>query len=304
MQDSDLPEEITIYTSVIAGDFVRLKGQDVKKGRTIFKPGRRLLVHDVAMLAALGEKEPQVYRKPRIAILSTGDELVDLQDPLTPGKIRDSNSYALQAAILRTGGEPILLGISPDDPEVLRSKLRKGLEKSVDLLLTTAGVSMGAYDYVREVIVEQGEVSFWKVNLRPGKPLLVGTFRRKPVIGLPGNPVSVAVTFELFVRPALEKMLGLKGDSVHRVKVSMEHEVVSDGRESFLRAKIRWEADGYRATLTGSQDSGVLSSMVHANALVRVPAGLKRIESGRMVDAWILDGAIVPLMDEVKKRYE
>jgi molybdopterin molybdotransferase len=284
-----LPAYVDVMASANPGDHVRSRGQDVRAGTMVLQTGTRLRPQDIGMLAALGIAMPNVYRQPRLAIFSAGDELLEIDQPLLPGHIRDANGYALAAAATALGAIPIRLEIAPDKIEAVVDRLDLAVEEGVDLIVTSAGVSMGTYDYVRTAVETYGELTFWRVNIRPGKPLVFGKYRDVPFLGLPGNPVSALVTFEIFVRPALERLSGARKMGCLKTKAHMLHAFESDGRESYLRARITWDGDEYKARLTGSQDSGVLSSLVAANALVVVPAGVKAVNAGDILEAWILN---------------
>jgi len=240
------------------------------------------------LLAMLGIANVQVHKKPRVALLSSGDELLEINSPLTTGKIYDSNSYALAALIENAGAEVLRLGVAKDTHESVKGLFQKAINENVDLIISSAGVSVGAFDYVKEVIESQGQLDFWRVNMRPGKPLAFGKYQDKSFIGLPGNPVSAFVGFEVFVRPVLEKLRGQLDGSRLTVKVRCAKEIESDGRESYLRAKIHEENGVYIAELTGHQGSGNLLSLVQADALLIIPAGVKCVPVGQEVDALLL----------------
>jgi molybdopterin molybdotransferase len=236
----------------------------------------------------LGVAKVSVFRLPRIVILSTGDELVPVESPLQPGKIHDSNAYTLSALIARDGGEAVYLGIVPDREESVRKILETAVESEADLILSSAGVSVGAFDFVRTVVQQDGKLDFWRVNMRPGKPLAFGNFQGVPFIGLPGNPVSAFVGYEVFVRPAISRLAGLLNISRNRIRATISHEIQSDGRESYLRAVVKIQDGRWFAKLTGHQGSGNLLSLVQANALLIIPSGVKSLPSGADVDAWLL----------------
>lgn len=285
----ELPERVNIFRAVKEGDYVRPRGQDVTAGQQVMSPGIRLRPQDVGMLAMVGVTHAPVYRRPRVAVLSTGDELAALGETLQPGQIYDSNTYALLAQVETTGAEAVNLGIARDKEAVIRARLDETAGQEVDLILSSAGVSVGAFDYVRTVVETHGGLDFWRVNMRPGKPLAFGNYRGIPFVGLPGNPVSAFVGFEVFVRPALAKLSGLADWQRQVFKVELEEGLDSDGRESYLRAVVE-NQDGRRvARLTGHQGSGNLLSLVQANALLIVPAGVKSLPSGAQVDAWLLN---------------
>ena len=282
------PENVKVYKVLKPGENVRRRGMDVKGGHKVMFTGHRLRAQDLGMLAMLGVANVTVFRMPRVALLSSGDELVAVDKSLKPGQIRDSNSYTLAALITETGCEVLPLGIAPDRREAIQFLLDQAVGMNADLILSSAGVSVGAFDFIKEIIESSGELDFWRVNMRPGKPLAFGDYRRTPFIGLPGNPVSAFVGFEVFVRPALGWLSGLKADTRRKVQVRLAEAVESDGRESYLRAVIE-EKDGVlSAKLTGHQGSGNLLSLVQADALLIVPAGVKSLAIGAQVDAWLL----------------
>jgi molybdopterin molybdotransferase len=282
------PETVSFAREVKKGENVRPRGMDLHEGDVILQKGRQLKPQDLGLLAMLGVARVKVHRKPRVALLSSGDELIEVDAPLTPGKIHDSNSYALAALIQNAGAEVIRLGVAKDTRESVEGLLQTAIREHVDLIVSSAGVSVGAFDFVKEVIESNGKLDFWRVNMRPGKPLAFGNYRDIPFIGLPGNPVSAFVGFEVFVRPVLERLGGQLDGISRTVRVRCGEQIESDGRESYLRAKIHIE-DGVRvATLTGHQGSGNLLSLVQADALLIIPAGVKCVPVSQEVDALIL----------------
>jgi molybdopterin molybdotransferase len=282
------PKTVTINKALQAGDYVRAQGTDVQIGQPVLETGHKLRPQDLGLLAMLGVGEVPVYRKPRVALLSSGDELVPVDAPLRPGKIRDSNTYTLSALLEDGGAEVLNLGIAADRREAVEELLEKAAAQGVDLILSSAGVSVGAFDFIKDVVEAQGELTFWRVNMRPGKPLAFGKFKDIPFIGLPGNPVSAFVGFEVFVRPVLERMGGLETTGRPRVRVRLAENVTSDGRESYLRADVHEENGILSARLAGHQGSGNLLSIVQANALLIIPAGVKSLAADTEVDAWLL----------------
>jgi len=282
------PKQVTIKRVVKTGENIRPRGMDLQAGDIVLQKGHALRPQDLGMLAMLGIAQVQVHKKPRIALLSTGDELLKVDELLTAGKIHDSNSYALAALIENLNAEVIHLGIAKDTRASVEELLQKTVRENVDLIVSSAGVSVGAFDFVKEVIESNGKLDFWRVNMRPGKPLAFGEYLGRQFIGLPGNPVSAFVGFEVFVRPVLEKLSGLLDNSRLTLKVRCAEEIESDGRESYLRAKIRNENGVYTASLTGHQGSGNLLSLVQANALLIIPAGVKCVPVGQEVDAIFL----------------
>ena len=289
--EPNLPMEIKVFREVNVGAFVRQKGEDVAKNQTVLKSNSRLRAQDLGLLAMLGKSSIPTFRYPRIVILSTGDELVPVEEPLEFGKIHDSNAYTLSALIIRDGGLPVYLGIVPDQEAAVRNFLGRAVENSADLILSSAGVSVGAFDFVRSVVESDGELDFWRVNMRPGKPLAFGNYRGVPFIGLPGNPVSAFVGYEVFVRPAIKRLAGMDDDPRERISTTLSEDIDSDGRESYLRAVVSSQDGKWVARLTGHQGSGNLLSLVQANALLIIPSGVKSLPSGSVVEAWLLDTA-------------
>lgn len=287
-KERGLPETISFNKKLNAGDYVRTKGSDIHAGEIVLQKGRALKPQDLGLLATLGIANVEVYKKPRVALLSSGDELLDVNAPLEEGKIRDSNSYTLASLLENANVEVLRLGVAKDTKEAVTKLFDEAVNQKVDLILSSAGVSVGAYDFIKEVIESHGKMDFWKVNMRPGKPLAFGEYKGVHFIGLPGNPVSAFVGFEVFVRPALGKMKGLTEQEQAKIKVRSAEEIESDGRESYLRAKIR-EEDGVKiAVLTGHQGSGNLLSLVQADALLIIPAGVKCVPAGQEVEAILL----------------
>ena len=282
------PDQVQIFKSGKAGWNIRLRGMDIRTGEAVLHKGRSLKPQDLGLLAMLGIADVVVYRKPRVALFSSGDELLPVDAPLEESKIRDSNSYMLAALIEAAGAEVIRLGVAKDSYEAVRALLEKAVDQGVDLILSSAGVSVGAFDFVKQVIESNGNMDFWRVNMRPGKPVAFGDYKKIPVIGLPGNPVSAFVGFEVFVRAALGRLSGLPDGTRPTLRVRCEEQIDSDGRESYLRAQVH-EAEGHLvARLTGHQGSGNLHSLVQANALLIIPAGVKCVPAGQEVNAWLI----------------
>ncbi|MDE3094682.1 MAG: molybdopterin molybdotransferase MoeA [Chloroflexota bacterium] len=283
---------VGILKAARPGANVRRAAEDVRRGQTILRAGALLHPAQVGVLASLGQATVRVHRRPVVAILSTGDEVREPGEPLRPGQIYDSNAYSISAMVQASGGIPRRLGIAKDTVEALTAKLRGGLD--ADLLVTSAGVSRGDYDVVKDVLAKEGEVDFWTVRMRPGKPLAFGTFssgaRRVPHIGLPGNPVSSMVSFELFGRPAIFKMLG-RGDWQRPLVRAVVDEAIAntDARRVYARAILTQREDRWHAALTGPQGSGMLTSMAQANALAIVPEDVPGVAPGDEVDAMLLE---------------
>jgi molybdopterin molybdotransferase len=280
---------IEVFSQVVVGENVRPAGEDIRKGELVLAEGTVLRPQEIGVLASLGKARVQVIRRPRVAILATGDELVAIDEPLTPGKIRNSNEYSNAALVQRYGGIPIRLGIARDNVEELTAKIREGLAQGVDLFLTSAGVSVGDYDVVKDVLGAEGEMHFWQVRMKPGKPLAFGEIQGVPILGLPGNPVSAMVSFEQFARPAILKMLGKTCLRKPTVEAILEEDVESGGRRNFKRAVITKRDGEYYASVTGSDGSGILTSMVKANGLAIIPEGVQHKKAGERVTVQMLD---------------
>ncbi len=289
---------VTCFTELPVGKNVRLAAEDVRNGDLILEKGVRIRPQEVGMLAALGYNEVRVIRRPRVAILATGDELVEIDDPLLPGKIRNANSYSNAAQVLKYGGIPIMLGIARDSMDDLTAKIRSGLAQGADLLLTSGGVSVGDFDVVKKVLAAEGEITFWRVRMKPGKPLafgriaadVQGTQRIVPVLGMPGNPVSAMVSFKLFARPAILTMLGVADVQEPMFEAILDQEIpVKDGRRHYVRVYVERREGELRAALTGDQGSGILNSMVQANALAIIPAEWSNAPAGTRVQVMFLD---------------
>lgn len=285
-----LPERIAIRRAVAAGDYVRYPGEDIRAGETVLEAGHILRPQEIGVLASLGMADVSVVRRPRVGILATGDELVDVTVPLTPGKIRNSNGYAQAAQVRALGGEAIPLGVARDTEADVRAHLDAAVAAGVDLLVSSAGVSVGAYDVVKAVLDAAGSVAFWRVRMRPGKPLAFGRYQGIPYLGLPGNPVSAMVSFERFARPAILRMGGHRDLERPTVPATLLEAMRSDGRESYVRAVVTRRGDGeYVAITTGSQGSHIMTSLVKANALLIVPEGVVEVPAGTPLTALMID---------------
>ncbi len=300
-QDGD---SVDCFAAMRAGENVRPAGEDVRAGEHTLARGARIRPQEIGMLAALGYGEVSVIRRPRVAILATGDELVDVDAPLLPGKIRNSNSYSNAAQVLQYGGVPLMLGIARDTEEDLTAKIRAGLAQGADLLLTSGGVSVGDFDVVKTVLAAEGEISFWRVRMKPGKPLAFGYItaevngapRTVPLLGMPGNPVSSMVSFELFARPAILTMLGVQDARKPTCEAILDQAIPrKDGRRHYVRVRLERRADGaegdfrFHAMLTGDQGSGILNSMVQSNALAIIPEDWDHVPAGARVQVTPFD---------------
>jgi molybdopterin molybdotransferase len=287
-QNVEMPPDVLLYRPVMPGEYIRKIGDDIRRGQIVMTR-RRLRAQDIGFLAMLGIDRVKVFRRPRIAIFSSGDELTPVGTVLAPGKIYDSNSKTLLALSEKYFAEVISLGIVPDQIAEVKKTFESAVAQYVDLVITSAGVSVGAFDYIQKVVKENGEIKFWRVNMRPGKPLAFGRYQGVPFIGLPGNPVSAFVGFEVFVRPAILKLSGDANLEHSKFDVILAEAIESDGRESYLRAVVTFEEGQYSAKLTGHQGSGNLFSLVQANALLIIPSGVKSLPEGARVSAWLLD---------------
>jgi molybdopterin molybdotransferase len=289
--------EVLVYRSVGEGDYIRRAGEDVQRGQLVLSKGTNIRPAEIGVLAAVGKATVLVHRRPRVAILATGDELVDVGEMPGPGQIRNSNNYAVEAQVRSWGAEPLNLGVARDDREHLLSRLNEALDLHPDLLVTSAGVSVGDYDFVKDVLMSLGSITMWRVRLKPGKPLAFGRLRARdtgetsvPFLGLPGNPVSSMVTMELFGRPAILKMLGKSRLSRPSVMTrALEPLDNRGGREHYIRGIVTEEGGEYVARTTGKQESNILTSMSRANAFLVVGEETTSVEAGEMVRAILLE---------------
>ncbi|MCR4407454.1 MAG: molybdopterin molybdotransferase MoeA [Anaerolineae bacterium] len=282
-------EWVDVFIEVPAGNEIRLAGEDVRRGELVLRRGIRIRPQEVGMLASLGRQEVVVIRRPRVAVLATGDELVEAGHPLGPGKIYNSNSYSNAAQVIRYGGIPIMLGIARDRIPELTEKIKAGLAQGVDLFLVSGGVSVGDFDVVKNVLAAEGEITFWRVRMKPGKPMAFGRIGGVPLLGMPGNPVSVMVSFEIFARPAILTMMGITELDKPTVEAVLLDEVkYKDDRRHFLRVYVEGKNGEYYARLTGEQGSGILSSMVKANGLAIIPETWDHVPAGERVQVMML----------------
>jgi len=282
-------EFVEIFKEVKPGENIRKAGEDIKKGSLVLGKGALLNPAHIGILASLGKGKIKVSRRPRVAVLATGDEVIDVDEKLKPGKLRSSNTYTLYSQVLKCGGVPKNLGIAKDNPGQLERKIKKGLD--CDLILTSGGVSVGDYDLVKDILVKMGtDIRFWQLAMRPGKPLVFGSLRGIPVFGLPGNPVSSMVSFEIFVRPVILRMLGQKDDEGKEVKAILEEDISKKmGLRYFLRAQTRWDGVAYLTHTSGPQGSGILRTMALANSLIILPENKKFVKKGKRVTVRFLD---------------
>jgi molybdopterin molybdotransferase len=282
--------KVQIGVAVKRGNDIRLRGEGMRNGEAVLAAGTEITPGVTGILATVKCAQVQVYPLPRVAILSTGNELEDMDDPVDPNKIPNSNSYALMAQLQALGIEPDLLGIARDDPAELEEYLQRGLR--FDVLLVSGGTSVGVHDYVRPVVESLGvKMKFWRVAMKPGHPIAFGTAEKCIVFGLPGNPVSSMVCFEEFVVPALRCMMGHVRLHRRTITARLTHDLKHQpGRTEFVRVTLAGEKDGYAATSTGAQGSGMLLSMARADGLMVVPAESTGLVSGERVTVQLLDG--------------
>lgn len=273
------PYSVTFFRQVSAGGYIRPAGEDIASGALVFEAGTMLRPQEIGVLASLGQAVVAVIRQPRVAILTTGDELLEANQPLAPGKIRDSNSYALASLVTAHGGIALRLPIARDSLDAVRALFDNALAHSPDMIVSSAGVSVGAADLIRTVLAEYGEIDFWRINLRPGKPLAFGHIRGIPFFGLPGNPVSAMVTFDVLVRPALLKQAGKAAEWPLAIAV-VDEPMKSDGRRSYIRVRLTRSEGEFHASATGTQSSGALMSMVLADGLLIIPENMRDIPAG------------------------
>lgn len=279
---------IVLSRSIGFHENIRSAGEDVQAGQLVLSAGTSIRPAEIGMLASIGMSVVRVHRRPRVAVIATGDELVAPGDVLGPGQIYNSNSSTISALVRRVGGEPVALGIARDSVDDLQRTLHS--TENIDLILTTGGVSVGDYDLVKQVLQREGIVDLWQVRIRPGKPLAFGTLNGIPLVGLPGNPVAAAVAFEQFARPAIQRLLGYRNPSIPTVQSRLVDRIENPGgRRQFVQAKT-WIVDGnYVSSRAGKQGSALLSSLVAANSLLVIPEDCPVAEPDMVVDAQMLD---------------
>jgi molybdopterin molybdotransferase len=283
---------VKIFVAAAPGLDIREAGEDVKTGELVISKGSILRAAEIGMLAALGRSYVSVHQRPVVAIVSTGDELVEVDETPGPGKIVNSNGYSLAALVLEAGGIPLQVGIARDNREDLLAKFRAA--SRADIVISSGGVSVGDYDLVKDIMAEIGSrIQFWRVAMRPGRPLAFGLLEGKPLFGLPGNPVSSMVSFEQFIRPSILKMRGYS-NIYRRVVLAeiTEGYKKKQGLKYFLRARVEFRDGRYIASLTGEQGSGILKSMVLANGLVVLPDDINSVNPGDEVAVQLLDGSL------------
>jgi molybdopterin molybdotransferase len=292
VEDTQLLNEtrVQINQPVRAGNDIRLLGENMRNHQVVLSAGTEITPGVIGVLATVKRAQLSVYRRPSVAILSTGNELEGLDDPVDPNKIPDANSYALMAQVQALGIQPVMLGIARDDPEELKSYLQRGME--YDVLLVSGGTSVGVHDYVRPTLEALGaKMLFWRVAMKPGHPVAFGKSGEKFIFGLPGNPVSGMVCFEQFVLPALRRLMGQSRLCRRTVDACLTHNIKHQpGRTEFIRVMLNKEPEGYMATSTGAQGSGMLLSMARADGLAIIPSECNGLSAGSRVTVQLLEG--------------
>ncbi|MFN2271048.1 MAG: gephyrin-like molybdotransferase Glp [Anaerolineae bacterium] len=285
-EDTESDDDAVVILNVPhSGANVRQAGEDVRAGQVVLEPGAVLRPQEIGMLAAVGCAAVAVVRRPRVAILATGDEVVPPDQPPGPGQIRDANSYTVAAQVQEAGGVPLLLGVACDREALVRQGMREALERKADFVITSGGVSVGDFDLVKQVLAAEGKMHFWSLNMKPGRPLAFGVVDSIPLLGLPGNPVAAMISTELFARPALLKMQGFADWSRPTVRAHLAQPIArKDGRRHYLRVQLRETESGYEATLTGDQGSGILNSLIQADGLAIIPEDVDHLHVGTEVE--------------------
>jgi molybdopterin molybdotransferase len=282
-------DEIGITRPAKLWDNVRPAGEDVRRGSVVIANGTALRPPEIGLLAALNHARVKVHRRPRVAILSTGDEVIDLGPELEPGQIRNSNSYTLAAMAMRCGAIPIMLGVARDTMTDLTEKLTEA--RSADLIVTSGGVSLGDYDMVKDVLQAEGSIAIWQVRMKPGKPLAFGEIDGTPLLGLPGNPVAAAVSFEQFARPAIKRMLCRSDLHAPCIQATLTERIDNRGhRRHYVRALVEADSSaGFTVRVAGDQGAGVLTSLARANGLLVLPEHIEVAEPGMRLPVQMID---------------
>jgi molybdopterin molybdotransferase len=293
MEDTRKEEDrVALFVEVKKGQDIRHEGEDVRQGEKVISRGEIIRPAEVGMLASLGRSFILVHQRPLVAIVATGDELVDIDEAPSPWKIVSSNSYSLAALVRECGGIPLQIGIAKDRREDLIAKLQASMR--ADLIVSSGGVSAGDYDLVKEIMQEAGNrMQFWQVAMKPGRPLAFGSLRDVPIVGLPGNPVSSMISFEQFIRPAILKMLGHVNLFRRTVRARLGEDIrKKKGIRHFIRARVRRDGEDYAVVTTGEQGSGILKSMVRANGLIILPEEATVVRKGSTVTVQLLDDSL------------
>ena len=274
---------VFIYKELKKNENIRFAGEDVKNGQKVIKKGRMISSADIGLLASLNYSALTVFKQPEIAILSTGDEIIDIGEEIKPGSVRNSNAYTLQSLVKESNAIPHYLGIARDNKDDIRKNILKALE--YDIVITTGGVSMGRYDFIKEIVEEIGiSIHIEKIRIKPGKPVVFGTKGKKLFFGLPGNPVSTMISFIEFVKPALLHMMGADKIKKPVVWATLSGEIKKKAdRKHFIRGIMNVNEGNMHVKVTGSQGSGILRSMSEANCLIIIPEGITKVENGEKV---------------------
>lgn len=285
-----LPAAVRCFAALPVGANVRPAGVDIDAGEVALAAGRAITPANLGLLAALGLNAVPVHRRPRVAVLSTGDELVPYDSAPGPGQIRNTNSAVLEAQVQHYGGVVIPLAPAPDTVEAVMARLQAAADAGADLIISSGGVSLGTHDVVRHVLEQLGALRFWRINMRPGKPVAFAQVLGVPLIGLPGNPVSAFTTFEVLVQPVLRKLAGFASDGRHEISVVLGEAFSSDGRATWLRAELRRDpaSGALRAWAAGAQGSNLFRPLARANALLLLPEGVRQADAGAVLTAWPL----------------
>ena len=285
-------QKVRIKAEADRGQDIRCAGEDVREGELVMPRGTIVRPAGIGMLASLGRSFISVYQRPLIAVLATGNELVDIDESPSPWKIINSNSYSLASQVLDCGALSMQMGIAKDNREDLIAKFQSAMR--ADIIISSGGVSVGDYDLVKDIMQEVGSrMQFWQVAMRPGKPLAYGRAGNVPMFGLPGNPVSSMISFEQFIRPAILKMMGHQNIFRKTVRAVLHDDIKKGkGLTHFIRALVKVDAGGYTVSTTGEQGSGILKSMVRANGLIVLPENVERVNSGAEVKVQLLDSSL------------
>jgi molybdopterin molybdotransferase len=285
-------DQVALFAEATKGQDIRYAGEDVRIGEKVISQGEIIRPAEVGMLASLGRSFVLVHQRPLVAVVATGDELIDIDEPPSPWKIVSSNSYSLAALVRECGGIPLQIGIAKDRREDLLAKFRAAMR--ADIILSSGGVSVGDYDLVKEIMKEAGNrIQFWQVAMKPGRPLAFGSLRDVPIVGLPGNSISSMVSFEQFIRPAILKMLGHVNVFRRTVRARLGEDIrKKKGMRHFIRARIRRDGEDCVVVTTGNQGSDILRSMVRANGLIILPEEAIIVRKDSMVTVQLLDDSL------------
>ena len=286
--DEREPGVITVRREISSGENVREAGEDVRAGSTVLRRGRVIRAPEIGLLAALNVKSVPVHRRPRVGILSTGDEVIDIGPELKRGQIRDANAYMLAAMVGELGATPVRLGIAADTRADLQERFSAAAD--CDLIVTTGGVSHGDFDLVKDVLRQEGRIDVWTVRIKPGKPLAFGMLGGVPLLGLPGNPAAATVSFDQFGRPAILKMLGHRKHRLPTVRARLMESVENRGRRRHFERAVLWLAGSeWQVKTTGIHGSAMLSSLTAANCYIVIPEDLSEAPAGTIVEVQVLD---------------